>query len=198
MGFNDDKNTSSSMKTVFLSGSRRITRLNSQTQKRLENIIHKGMGVVVGDAHGADKAMQTFFAEKEYPNVEVFFAGSTCRNNLGYWAAEQIIVDPNLKGRAIHTEKDKAMAVRAAHGFVLWDGKSAGSITNVCELLRQGKNSLVYLSPLERFFDVKSVANLKELLKSCDPNDVRELENSPILKQQLSILDISTQQRFDL
>ena len=90
------------------------------------------------------------------------------------------------------------MAAKATYGFVLWDGKSAGSMTNVCELLGQNKISLVYLSPLKEFFEVKSVEGLKELLSSCDPEDVRELENSPILKQQMSNLGIANQQRFDL
>ena len=33
------------------------------------------------------------------------------------------------------TQKDKAMAAEADYGFVLWDGKSSGSISNVFELL---------------------------------------------------------------
>jgi len=186
------------MTAVFLSGSRKITKLNSDIRERLENVINRGMPVVIGDAYGSDKAMQAFLAEKKYSNVEVFFAGSTCRNNLGSWSAEQILVDPKLKGRAIHTEKDKAMAAKATYGFVLWDGKSAGSMTNVCELLGRNKSSLIYLSPLKAFFEVKSVEGLRELLNSCDPEDVRELENSPILKQQMCDLGIANQQRFDL
>lgn len=198
MGPDDDEDTLQSMKTVFLSGSRKITRLNSEIRQRLENVVNQGLTVVIGDAYGADKTMQAFLAEMQYSNVEVFFAGSACRNNLGSWSAEKILVDPKLKGRAIHTEKDKAMAAKATYGFVLWDGKSAGSMTNVCELLGQNKISLVYLSPLKEFFEVKSVEGLKELLSSCDPEDVRELENSPILKQQMSDLGIANQQRFDL
>lgn len=186
------------MSTVFLSGSRKVTRLNQDVQARLDNIIRKGMAIVIGDANGADKAMQLYLAQKEYSNVEVFFAGNECRNNIGSWAAVKIKVDPKLKGRAIHEQKDKAMAIKATFGFVLWDGKSIGSMTNVCELLAQSKISLIYLLPRKEFFEINGAEKLKELFNSCAAEDVQELESSPIIERQMSDLGISAQQKFDL
>lgn len=70
------------MKKVFFGGSRRLGRLNQKVQEHAANIIAERLQVLVGDANGADKAIQMFFAEKGYLNVVVFFAGAVCRNNL--------------------------------------------------------------------------------------------------------------------
>jgi hypothetical protein len=71
--------------TVFLSGSRKISRLTDQVRVRLKNMIDQGFYIVVGDANGADKAIQSYFADCEYDKVVVFCAGDVCRNNVGDW-----------------------------------------------------------------------------------------------------------------
>lgn len=198
MGADNDKNAEEQMTTVFFSGSRKITRLNDVIGEQIQNVIDLGSAVIIGDANGADKAMQTFLAERCYTNVSVYYAGDTCRNNVGSWAVEQVSVSPKLKGRALYTEKDKAMAAMADYGLVLWDGKSAGSITNVCELLTREKEASVYLSLRKAFFSVKTAEDIKTLLSFCKQADVYELENSPILKQKMEKLKLSSQQSFDL
>ena len=45
------------MTTIFLSGSRRLSRINLAIHKHLENMISCGLHIIVGDANGADKAM---------------------------------------------------------------------------------------------------------------------------------------------
>jgi hypothetical protein len=137
---------------------------------RIRNMIDQDVRIVVGDANGADKASQKFLAEMRYSNVVVFCAGKTCRNNIGEWDTRQISVDPKLKGRAFYTQKDKAMAAEADYGFVLWDGKSAGSISNVFELLKYGKKIVVYFAPEKQFLTVTSLDDAKELMSKCDPD----------------------------
>ena len=198
MGADNDKNAEEQMTTVFLSGSRKITRLNDVIRERIQNVIDLGSAVLIGDANGADKAMQTFLAERKYSNVSVYHVGDACRNNIGFWAAMKVSVSPKLKGRALYTEKDKAMAAMADYGLVLWDGKSAGSITNVCELLTREKKTAVYFSPRKEFISVKTAEDIKTLLSLCEHADVCELENSPILKQQMENLNLSSQQSFDI
>jgi hypothetical protein len=61
--------------TVFLSGSRKISRLNDEIRLRLKTIISKEFEVVVGDANGADKALQSYLADINYEHVTVFCAG---------------------------------------------------------------------------------------------------------------------------
>jgi len=63
------------MTTVFLSGSRKISRLDEDVRKRLSTIVEKKFRVIVGDANGADKAFQTYLAGMDYANVTVFCSG---------------------------------------------------------------------------------------------------------------------------
>ncbi len=186
------------MTTVFLSGSRKINCLNDVIRSRIKNIVNQGFSVVVGDANGADKAMQAFLAERHYPNVAVYCAGNTCRNNVGEWKTEKVSVDAKLKGRAFYTQKDKVMAAEADFGFVLWDGKSEGSINNILALLNKGKKAVVYFSPRKKFFNVKSADDALALIQICDPSDSRSFHNSANLRRQMESLNITEQPSFDM
>lgn len=171
------------MTTVFLSGSRKINRLNSDIRSRIHNILEQGFQVFIGDADGADKAMQSYLAEQRYLNVSVFCAGNICRNNIGSWKIRNINVDKKLTGRAFYTEKDKAMASEADFGFVLWDGKSKGSINNVFELLNRGKKALVYFSPQKEFFNIKTIHDVRDLLNLRDSGTSYDLQGSSNLQR---------------
>ena len=186
------------MTTVFLSGSRKITRLNDVIRGRIQNIVDKGFRIVVGDANGADKAMQAFLAERDYSNVAVYCAGNTCRNNVGEWETQKVSVDAKLKGRAFYTQKDKVMASEADFGFVLWDGKSEGSINNIFELLNKGKKAAVYFSPRKEFFDVTSSEDIRELMRFCDPSVSQDFHNSINLRRQMENLNLADQHSFDM
>jgi len=63
------------MKTVFLSGSRAISRLNQDIRDRLDRIISQAFEIVVGDANGADKALQGFLYDHHYGKVTVYCSG---------------------------------------------------------------------------------------------------------------------------
>lgn len=163
------------MTRVFLSGSRKISRLNDAIRNRLENIVSQGFCVMLGDANGADKAMQQYFADVGYQNVVIFCAGNACRNNLGNWEAKFVNVDPNLKGRDFYTQKDKAMAAGADYGLVLWDGKSPGSLNNILELLKLERKSLVYFAPAKNFLTVSDEKDVNALVAKCDARDLAVL-----------------------
>lgn len=160
------------MTTVFLSGSRQVSRINDMIRDRIRKMIDQDFKIVVGDANGADKALQKFLAELQYSNVVVFCSGEICRNNIGKWNKRHVSVDSKLKGRAFYTQKDKVMATEADYGFVLWDGKSAGSISNVFELLKREKLIVVYFTPENQFFTISSLNDAKALLKRCDDKAV--------------------------
>lgn len=165
------------MKTVFVSGSRKLSRLNKQIRNRLQNVVDQHFAVVVGDANGADKAVQKYFSEIQYQNVVVFCSGESCRNNLGAWDTKNILVDPKIKGRDFYTQKDKEMAAVADYGFVIWDGKSPGSFNNVLELLKKNKKILVYVSPAEAFHSVSNLNDARMLLEICDQESLNELDD---------------------
>ena len=181
------------MTTVFISGSRMISRLNDLVCGRLQNMIDQDFRIIVGDANGADKALQGFLAAARYENVIVYCAGSICRNNLGNWRVKKIQVDPKFRGRDFYAQKDKEMALEADYGFVLWDGKSAGSICNVIELLKQQKPAAIFLSSEKRIVSVSHLQDVQIILKSCDRDDYQKLSKKIDLARHLDDLKLSTQ-----
>lgn len=182
------------MTTVFLSGSRSISRLNGMIRDRMQNMIDQGFKIIVGDANGADKALQGFLAEAAYSKVYVFCAGPVCRNNIGNWKVEQVQVDPKLKGLKFYTQKDKVMAAEADYGFVLWDGKSAGSLQNVFELLKQRKKAVLYLSPEKKFVNLSQFMDVENLLKFCNSVDYLKISKKINLVRRLDDLKLSSQE----
>lgn len=170
------------MTTVFLSGSRGISRLNDKIRQRVKNITDKGFLIILGDANGADKALQKLLADVQYTNVVVFCSGHSCRNNVGNWKVRQIAVDPEVTGRAFYAQKDRAMAAEADYGLILWDGKSAGSISNALELLKREKPVVVYFSPEKDFYQLSHLDDIQELLNKCDGEALRAISRKVDLK----------------
>ena len=184
--------------TVFLSGSRKISRLNDAIRSRLKKMIDQNFCIVVGDANGADKALQSYLAGIHYHSVVVFCAGDACRNNLGAWDTKNIDVDPNLKGREFYAQKDKAMALEADYGFVLWDGKSSGSVNNVLELMKNRKPVVVYFAPEKSFHTLKSASDVKALLRRVDSSDYRSMNDKIHFDRRLQDLHESAQGTLSL
>ena len=164
------------MTTVFIGGSRRITRLNDTIRSRADNIMRQRFAVVIGDANGADKAIQTYLASKGYRNVVVYFMDNHCRNNVGSWPVEQVSANHQRKNFAYYATKDKKMAQVASYGFMIWDGKSKGTLNNILNLLQQQKNISVYFSPDKSCYKLKSLKNLTTLLHKCGGDIKRKFE----------------------
>jgi probable addiction module antidote protein len=131
------------MNTVFIGGSRDVSRLPANARERLNNVIESGFPVLVGDANGVDKAVQKHLLEAKYDQVTVFCSGGTCRNNLGQWKTTNITVAKNARGFEFYAAKDREMARTADFGLMIWDGKSAGTILNVLRLVRAGKKAVL-------------------------------------------------------
>ena len=186
------------MTTVFLSGSRKNSRLNEMIRSRINNMIDQGFQIIVGDANGADKALQKFLADVRYSNVVVFCSGQNCRNNIGGWKVRQVSVDSKLKGRDFHTQKDKKMATEADYGFVLWDGKSPGSINNVLELLKRGKSIVVYFSPEKQFHTISNLDDANKLLEKCDKDAIGNISRKIKLSTSIKELEKTVQGNLNL
>ena len=166
------------MTKVFYGGSRKVTRLNRAIKERADNIVAKGFEVLIGDANGADKAMQKYLADKGYQNVTVFCMSGTCRNNLGNWQTKIVVSTRNKKDFHYFATKDKEMSDKADYGFMVWDGKSKGTLNNIVNLLQDNKNVLVYFSPDKKFFTLKGPPALDNLLQKCDPVNVRRFNHA--------------------
>ncbi|MBI4217039.1 MAG: hypothetical protein HY687_06615 [Chloroflexi bacterium] len=182
------------MTKVFFGGSRRLSRFNAEIRARIDNVLLKGFGVLIGDANGADKAVQKYLAEKRYPDVRVFCAGVTCRNNLGDWNVESVSSDRNRADFLHYAKRDARMADQADYGFFLWDGKSKGTLNNIVMLLKQEKPALVYVSPRKEFIIVKHMDDLKALLSKCEPQTIKTLRSVV----QINEKTVVRQSRLDL
>jgi hypothetical protein len=104
---------------VFVAGSRQISRLPAEVRTRLDTMIEKGFQILVGDANGADKAVQRYLADKSYPNVLVHGMKDHCRNNVGNWPPREVSAPRGAKGFNSYSLKDRAMAEAAEYGLML-------------------------------------------------------------------------------
>jgi adenine-specific DNA-methyltransferase len=128
---------------VFIGGSRHITRLEAEVRRRLDRIVEKGLPVVIGDANGADKAVQRYLSEQKFEKVEVYCADESPRNNVGGWPVRVIRPGHVRKDFDYYATKDRAMATAATVGLMLWDGQSRGTLMNVLRLADRGKPIVV-------------------------------------------------------
>jgi hypothetical protein len=156
------------MKKVFLSGSRRISRLPAEVGQRLDEMIRRELTILVGDANGADKAIQTYFAEHQYANVLVYCTAGDCRNNVGRWPIRAVDAPQRARDFAFFTAKDAAMAEEAHVGLALWDGQSTGTLVNIARLVARGKPAVVYVATNKTFATLKTPDDLVTLLAKAD------------------------------
>lgn len=185
------------MTTVFLSGSRKIARLGADVRGRLENMVQNGLTIVAGDANGADKAMQAYLHELRYPDVTIYFVGAAPRNNVGNWPTRHVVTDAKLQGRDYYAEKDREMAKVADLGFVLWDGKSSGSVQNMISLLAQKKAVVAYYAPEKQFHNLRTENELVDLLAGCDDATLDDIDRKITLPDRLRKAN-RRQQAFNL
>ncbi len=92
------------MTTVLMGGSRKISRLPAEVVARIDRMIAQDFGIVVGDANGADKAVQSYLASRGHPQVEVFCSGDSPRNNVGAWSLRAVAVPRGARGFAFYTQ----------------------------------------------------------------------------------------------
>jgi hypothetical protein len=135
-------------------------------------MIEKGFQILVGDANGADKAVQRYLADKSYANVLVHCMKAHCRNHVGNWPTREIDAPRGARGFDYYSLKDRAMAEAAEYGLMLWDGKSKGTVNNVVNLSRDRKPVVVYIAPTRQFRTVKTFDDLKGLLAQGDSDNV--------------------------
>jgi hypothetical protein len=163
--------------TVFVAGSRQISRLPAEVKTRLDTMVEKGFQILVGDANGADKAVQRYLADRSYPNVLVHCMKDHCRNNVGSWPTREVDAPRGAKGFDYYSLKDRAMAETAEYGLMLWDGKSKGTVNNVVNLSRDHKPVVVHVATTRRFRTIKSFDDLKDLLAEGDSDSVERIVN---------------------
>jgi probable addiction module antidote protein len=164
------------MNTIFIGGSRHIARLPTEVKKRLDNVIASGHRVIIGDANGADKAVQKYLLESRYERVTVFCSGSAPRNNLGPWRTRCVDAPKSAKGVHFYTIKDREMAREADFGLMIWDGKSPGTLLNVLRLVQAGKIAVLFHAHDKVAINIKSADQWRAFLSKCSPELLVDLK----------------------
>ena len=143
-----------------------MSHLSEGARERINNVMDKCHDVVVGDANGADKAVQKFLHEADYRKVTVYCSGHHPRNNLGQWSLHPVTPPKAAKGFQFYAAKDREMAAAADFGLMIWDGKSPGTVLNVLRLLRAGK-AAVLIHGSAASFTLKSTQDWDAFLAGC-------------------------------
>lgn len=132
---------------IVLGGSRQLEFVPQAVAERLNVWIDSSCEFFVGDAPGIDRAFQSYLKNKNYSKVTVFTSADEIRNNLGKWPVEKIESGLKSKSSAVHAFKDRHMSKLADIGLMVWDCSSAGTLSNLIDLIRQGKNCFVFVAP---------------------------------------------------
>jgi len=156
------------MTKVFIGGSRQMTQLEAEVCDRLDRIVARGLPVLIGDAGGADEAVQRYFRGRGFGRVTVFSADDRPRHNVGAWPVRVIQPGRARKDLKSHASKDRAMAAEATVGLMLWDGRSRGTLMNVLRLAAQDKPVVVYVQPRRSFVEVRRRRDLPVLLSGLE------------------------------
>lgn len=174
------------MVKVFIGGSQSIKKLPASVTARITNVIEPDFTVLVGDASGADRCVQQYLAEKGYANVLVFCTG-VCRNNAGGWKTMVVSANAGERGFDFYALKDREMAREADYGFMVWDGKSKGTLNNVLNLLCENKSTLVFFSPDESFHTIRNAEDFSALLAKCDERALAVFEERLQISKRLDL-----------
>ncbi|NLN49640.1 MAG: hypothetical protein GX154_11275 [Clostridiales bacterium] len=151
---------------VFVAGPRVLKSLNEDVKHRLVSLKNKNITVLVGDANGIDRLTQQHFSDLNYKNVIVYASAGKVRNNIGNWKVKNVKVEDNLKGFNFYAAKDIQMAEDADYGFMIWNGRSKGTLNNMINLLNRSKKVLLYFAPNGHFYNIEALDMLEKFLNS--------------------------------
>lgn len=176
------------MPTVFISGSIKIKSLDDKVKSRLDSVISSGVNVLIGDAGGVDKSVQQYLVKNNFSFVTVYCTGDSPRNNDGSWPVVNVDPPVKTKSRAYFTAKDLRMADDSDFGLMVWDCKSTGTLSNVIELLKKKKKSVVYVSSKKAFLNVSSISDLQTLVNQMDYDSFIEADKKISLNRIMNTL----------
>lgn len=121
--------------------------MSEEIKTRINNIIAQSFTITIGDAYGIDKIVQHYLSSQNYSNVLVFCMEGGCRNNVGNWPTRIIqAVNARRKDFIYYSTKDRAMALEADYGLMIWDGYSRGTLTNLFNLLQKEIPVVLYVN----------------------------------------------------
>lgn len=152
------------MTIVFIAGSISISRLHEKVADRINKIVSSDFNVVVGDADGADTSIQECLKRYQAEKVTVYCTGDLPRNNVAEWPVHRVVSKAKAGTRAYFTAKDLEMARDSDYGLMVWDCKSTGTLSNVIELIKERKKSVVFVNKNKDFVTVSDKNGLERLV----------------------------------
>ena len=132
---------------IVLGGSRHLEYIPKEVSEKLDTWMQNSVDFLVGDAPGTDRAFQAYLHKKRYGKVLVLSSAGVIRNNLGMWETELVESGLKSKSHAVHAFKDRKMTADSDSGLMIWDCESAGTLSNVIDLLKQGKECFIWIAP---------------------------------------------------
>jgi predicted XRE-type DNA-binding protein len=181
------------MTTVFIAGSISISRLDEKVQERINKIVSSDFNVVLGDADGADTSIQHCLHDYRASKVTVYCTGDKPRNNVAAWPVHRVHSKAQPGSRAYFTAKDLEMARSSDYGLMIWDCKSTGTLSNVIELLKEKKKSVVFVNKNKDFVTITDQADLESLLHFMSDHARAKAEDKIGLSEKIAEL---TQEHF--
>lgn len=151
---------------VFIGGSIGIDYLDYTVTDELDKYMQGELEILIGDAYGIDSLVQKHLAEYDYNNVTVYASNGRARNNISGWKIKAIEVPSYIHGRELYTQKDIAMTNDCDFAFMIWNGKSQGTLANIRRLLDYNKGINVYLSEKRQMKSVNDIQDYKRLLEA--------------------------------
>lgn len=176
------------MTTVFIAGSITIKHLDAKVKARIDNVIESDYEVLVGDADGADTSIQEYLRDRSATRAIVYCSGSTPRNNVGGWRVHPVETAYAPGTRSFFTAKDLEMAKSADFGLMIWDTKSTGTLSNVIELLKRNKKSVVFINKSKLFKNVGDVTQLEALVACMSPPALKKADEKIRLFEKIEQL----------
>ena len=131
---------------IVLGGSRHVNVIPKELTDLLQEWLDQGANFLVGDAPGAVSAFQLILRNLNALNVTIYSSAGYVRNNLGHWPYREVESGLKSKSHAVHAFKDRVMTSEADLGLMLWDCQSAGTLSNVIDMVESGKSCKVWVS----------------------------------------------------
>lgn len=150
---------------VVLGGSRFLEKIPQNLNELLVEWNETGSEFLVGDAPGADSAFQKALKMIGSKSVTVYSSAGYIRNNYGNWVSKEIESGLQSKSNAVHAFKDRFMTAIADAGLMLWDCESAGTLSNVIDLVESGKSCRIWVALDSELYNFDNLTSLEKWLK---------------------------------
>ena len=92
--------------------------------------------------------------------------------------------------------KDKQMAIDSDYGFMLWDGKSAGTINNLFNLVKMDKSGVIYLQSKQLFRTIRNVSEFEKFISECEPENINAIDKKIAFRKKLENYQIPVQEQL--